>query len=167
MPAGALTLDRARGCEHRIQSKDVTMRKPALHRFVIVGLLVAVVAACADETAGPATVSFTEPSDGATVTGPDVSVSLRTTGVDIVPISDTTPGTGHHHIFIDDDVTPTTVMIPMGEDNIRHFGTGATDVVLTGLAPGPHRLIAVVADWEHVPLNPLVADTINITVTAP
>jgi hypothetical protein len=129
--------------------------------------LVAVVSACGDADAGPATVTFVEPSDGASVTGPDVNVALRTTGADIVPLADTTPGTGHHHIFIDEDITPISDMIPQGQDNIRHFGTGATEFVLTGLEPGQHRLIAVVADWEHVPLSPLVADTITITVTPP
>jgi hypothetical protein len=29
---------------------------------------------------------------------------------------------------------------------------------------GPHRIIAVVADWRHIPLNPLVADTVKFTV---
>src|SRR5690606_3947025 len=103
------------------------MRNPSLPRLLIASPFVAVVAGCGDDAAGPATVSFAEPEDGAIVTGPDVNVSLRTSGVDIVPSSDNTPGTGHHHIFINDDVTPMSDMIPQGQDNIRHFGTGATE----------------------------------------
>jgi hypothetical protein len=143
------------------------MRNPFLHRFLAPSLLLAALSACGDAPDGPATVSFVEPADGETVTGPDVNVVLDTDGVDIVPIADTTPGTGHHHIFIDSDVTPANEMVPQGQDDIRHFGTGATEFVLTGLEPGQHRLIAVVADWEHVPLDPMVADTITITVTPP
>jgi hypothetical protein len=37
--------------------------------------------------------------------------------------------------------------------------------MIEGLAPGEHRLIAVVADGMHVPLNPLVADTVVFTVS--
>jgi hypothetical protein len=36
--------------------------------------------------------------------------------------------------------------------------------VLTGIAPGPHRLIAMVGDAGHVPLQPLLVDTVNFVV---
>src|SRR5207247_2019013 len=44
------------------------------------------------------------------------------------------------------------------------LGRGQTEFVLDSLKPGPHRVIAVVADWKHVPLKPLVVDTVRFTV---
>ncbi len=148
------------------------MRTIPMQRFLALGLF-ATAAACggaddaAEEAAPAATVTFNQPANGATVTGPDVSVSLSVTGVEIAPATDTRPGTGHHHIYINDDVTGITGSIPMDQPNIRHYGTGVEEFVVTGLEPGQHRLIAVVADAQHVPLNPLVVDTINITVAPP
>ena len=81
-----------------------------------------------------AKVKITAPANGATVSGP-VKVILVATGVEIVPATVERPGTGHHHLFVFDSLTP-----------------------------GPHRVIAVVADWKHVPLKPLVVDTVRFTV---
>ncbi len=147
------------------------MRMLPMQRFLAVGLIAAT-AACGgadspEEAASAATVTFNQPANGATVTGPDVNVSLSVTGVEIAPATDTRPGTGHHHIYINDDVTGVTESIPMDAPNIRHYGTGVEEFVVTGLEPGEHRLIAVVADAQHVPLSPLVVDTIMITVTPP
>src|SRR2546427_704337 len=109
------------------------------------------------------TVKITTPRNGASVTGP-VKVTLKATGVEIVPATDERPGTGHHHLFVDRDVTPANDTIPRGVTGIIHLGRGQTDFVLDSLRPGPHRVIAVVADWKHVPLKPLVVDTVRFTV---
>ena len=141
------------------------MRTPPLGRLLILSFFVAATSACAggDAEPAPASVSFVEPADGATV-GSDVSVALEVSGVEIAPSSDTRPGTGHHHVFIDESVSPAGQPIPQGQANVRHFGTGATEFVLEDLPPGQHRLIAVIGDWEHVPVGEVAADTINITV---
>ncbi len=110
-----------------------------------------------------ATVKITSPANGATVTGP-VTIKLRATGVRIVPATVEKPGTGHHHLFVDHDLTWLTDTIPKGSPGIYHLGRGQTEFVLDSLKPGPHRVIAVVADWRHIPLNPLVADTVTFTV---
>jgi len=161
------------------------MRMPSMLRLMVVGAFAASAAACAGEDAAEptvetppaapavepapppatgATVTFVQPADGATITGTTANVVLSVTGVEIAPATDPRPGTGHHHIFINDDITPLTEVIPMGLPNVRHYGTGATEFALTDLPPGQHRLIAVVADWAHVPLSPLASDTITITV---
>jgi hypothetical protein len=44
------------------------------------------------------------------------------------------------------------------------MGNGASEVVLQGISPGPHRLITMVGDAGHVPLEPLVVDTVNFSV---
>ena len=108
-------------------------------------------------------VKITTPRNGATVTGP-VKVTLKATGVEIVPATDERPGTGHHHLFVDRDLTPANDTIPRGVTGILHLGRGQTEFVLDSLKPGPHRVIAVVADWKHVPLQPLVVDTVRFTV---
>jgi hypothetical protein len=109
-------------------------------------------------------VTITTPADGATVTGPSVNVVLDINGMNIVPAADTTPGTGHHHLFLDDDVSPMDQPIPAVPGRIVHLGTGAATYTFENVAAGPHRLIAVVADARHVPLNPPVMDTIRFTV---
>ena len=113
--------------------------------------------------AKPATVEITSPRNGATVTGP-VLIKLAATGVRITPATVEEPGTGHHHLFVDHDLTPISDTIPKGKSGIIHLGRGQTEFQLDSLAPGPHRVIAVVADWHHIPLHPLVADTVTFTV---
>jgi hypothetical protein len=109
------------------------------------------------------TVTITAPASGATVSLP-VTIKLRATGVRIVPASVEKRGTGHHHLFVDHDLVWINDTIPKGTPGIYHLGRGQTEFVLDSLAPGPHRIIAVVADWRHIPLNPLVADTVEFTV---
>ncbi|HYL56042.1 MAG TPA: DUF4399 domain-containing protein [Gemmatimonadales bacterium] len=108
-------------------------------------------------------VKITSPRNGATVTGP-VTIKLRATGVRIVPATVERPGTAHHHLFVDHDLTWLNDTIPQGTPGIIHLGRGQTQFVLDSLKPGPHRVIAVLADWRHIPLNPLVADTVTFTV---
>jgi Domain of unknown function (DUF4399) len=109
-------------------------------------------------------VTITEPANGATVAGPNVTVRLAVTGVQIVPAGDMTPGTGHHHLYLDADVASTTAPVPSVPGSIVHMGNAASEYTFENVAPGPHRLIAVVADGAHVPLQPLVVDTVNFTV---
>jgi len=112
---------------------------------------------------GHAKVKIVAPANGATVSGP-VKVILQATGVEIVAATVERPGTGHHHLFVDHDLTPADDTMPRGVTGILHLGRGQTEFVLDSLAPGPHRVIAVVANWKHVPLKPLVVDTVRFTV---
>lgn len=111
-----------------------------------------------------AVVRIASPADGAEVQGPQVTVVLETQNLPIVPAADTTPGTGHHHLFLDDDVSAPGQVIPTIEGRVVHMGTGVSEYTFENVAPGEHRLIAVVADWMHVPLMPWVVDTIRFTV---
>ena len=120
-------------------------------------------AAPAQAKPSAAKVKITAPTNGATVTAP-VKITLTASGVEIVPATVERPGTGHHHLFVDHDVTPVNDTIPRGVTGILHLGRGQTEFVLDSLKPGPHRVIAVVADWKHVPLKPLVVDTVTFTV---
>lgn len=120
-------------------------------------------AASAEATAMPS-VSILEPQDGATLDGDSITVRLSATGVTIVPAGDTTAGTGHHHLYLDEDLGDPTVAIPVVPGHVIHMGTGVSEYTLTDVPAGEHRLIAVVADGMHVPLQPWVTDTIHFTV---
>jgi hypothetical protein len=142
---------------------------------IVLGLAVAGLAGCAGDTgdgedgsgepaAGPvAVVHIMEPADGSTV-GPDVRVVLHVEGIEIAPIADPIPGTGHHHLFLDTDLTPLDQVIPAGNPQIVHKGDGSSEHTFSGLAPGPHRLLAVVANPAHIPIDPAVVDTIDFVV---
>ena len=119
--------------------------------------------ACA-EAAGPARVDIVEPVDEAVVNGPDVRVVLSAAGVEIAPASEERSGTAHHHLFIDRPLTRPSDIIPAGVTGIIHLGRGQTEFVLLGLTPGTHSVIAVLADWAHLPLDPLATDTVRFTV---
>ena len=121
-------------------------------------------AAACTEAASPARVDIVEPVAEATVDGPDVRIVLSAAGVEIAPASEERSGTAHHHLFIDRPLTRPSDTIPAGVTGIIHLGRGQTEFVLQGLAPGTHSVIAVLADWAHLPLDPLATDTVRFTV---
>jgi hypothetical protein len=117
--------------------------------------------------AGSRSVSIVSPREGETVSGGTVRVALEVTGLSIVAAGIMDPNTGHHHIYLDVDLTPLDVAVPAGVAGITHMGLAQTEYTFEGLAPGTHRLIAVVGDGAHVPLSPPAVDTVTFTVVAP
>jgi Domain of unknown function (DUF4399) len=113
--------------------------------------------------ARPATVQITSPKNGATVSNP-VTITLVATGVRIAAASDQSKGSTHHHLFVDRDLNWLSDTIPQGSPGIIHLAGGQTEFVLDSLKPGPHRVIALLARWDHVPIYPLIADTVVFTV---
>jgi hypothetical protein len=109
-------------------------------------------------------VKIVEPKQGATATGTSVHVVLEAKGIEIAPAAEHRAGTAHHHLFLDTDLTAPDVGIGMGMPGIVHLGKGQSEYTFEAVAPGPHRLIALLADPNHVPLKPLVADTVRFTV---
>lgn len=130
-------------------------------RFVAAAFAL-LIAAFARQT--PARVRIVQPKNGDTVKTTDVRVVLEAQGIEIAPAAEKRPGTGHHHLFLDTDPTPPDSMIPVGVSGIVHLGRGQSEYTFTGVAAGSHRLIAVVAGWDHVPIKPLVVDTIRFVV---
>lgn len=147
-------------------------------RHVATLALTLALAACASDTEQPAPeveapetesemiaeVTIVEPAEGAVVEGPSVRVRLEASGVRIVLAGDTTSGTGHHHIFLDDDLSPAGQPVPSVPGRIVHMGDGSAEYLFDDVAAGEHRLITVVADGVHVPLQPWVVDTVTFTV---
>lgn len=107
-------------------------------------------------------VSFAEPQDGIEVTSPFV-VKMGTDGVVVEPASEgVNDGHGHHHIIIDADLPPAGQPIP-SDDRHRHFGKGQTDTTLD-LLPGEHTLQLLFADGSHSPYDPVLTDSVTVTV---
>lgn len=116
------------------------------------------------EEALPAVVRIVSPENGATVDAGDLEVVLASENVEIAPVDEGRIETAHHHLFVNTDVTPMGEVIPMGRDGIIHMGDGSTAFTLRDLAPGEYRIIAVLADLLHIPLDPPAVDTVFITV---
>jgi hypothetical protein len=112
----------------------------------------------------PAVVRIVSPAQGATVDGQAVEIILESENTEIAPVDQGRMGTAHHHLFVNTDVTPAGEVIPMGRDGIIHMGDGSTSFTLRDLAPGEYRIIAVLADLLHIPLDPPAVDTLFITV---
>ncbi len=121
-------------------------------------------AAASSDAQMVAEVAIVEPAQGAVVEGSTVRVRLEASGVRIVLAGDTTSGTGHHHLFLDDDLSQADVPVPSIPGRVIHMGDGSAEYVFEDVAAGEHRLIAVVADGVHVPLQPWVVDTVSFTV---
>ena len=109
-------------------------------------------------------VRIVSPAEGSTVEGPNVTIELDVSGVRIVAAGDTTSGTGHHHLYLNADLTAADVPVPSVPGSIIHMGDASTSYTFEGVEPGEHRVIAVVGDGVHVPLQPWVVDTVTFTV---
>ena len=111
----------------------------------------------------PASVMIVSPADGAELDAGPVVVVMEVAGLEIVQAGNMDPGTGHHHLIVDGDVD-WALPIPNDAGVHFHMGLGQTEFTLEDLTPGEHRIIAVVADGVHIPLDPPVADTIMVVV---
>lgn len=138
-----------------------------MSRYVLTALVAAAAAGCTSEP--QVSVRILSPRDGAVLPADSVRVLLSAPGIAIVPADGTpTPGRAHHHLFLDTDLTSPEEAIPAGVHGIVHLGTGDSTYTLPRPAPGRHRLIAVLALGNHVPIQPWAVDTVAFSVqTAP
>lgn len=149
-----------------------------MNRWLLSALILAPIA-CADappaeepaqenptEAEAPAAprVFIDAPAAGSEIDGPAVEVTLRVENMTIVPAGQQDPNSGHHHLFLDEDVSAAGVPMPAVIGRIVHMGDGSTTYRFENVEPGEHRLIAVIGDWQHVPLVPSVEDTVVFTV---
>jgi hypothetical protein len=91
-------------------------------------------------------------------------VTLEVAGLSIAMAGDTTPNTGHHHLFLDRDLTAPDTPVPAEPGYIVHMGDASTSYTFETVTPGEHRLIAVVGNGLHIPLQPWVVDTVRFVV---
>ncbi len=109
-------------------------------------------------------VQILSPADGDSVSLP-FTLTLGATGVEVVAATgQRETGKGHHHLVIDADA-PENDTLPLGQPPaVIHLGTGATERALDSLPPGPHRIIAVFAWGDHVPMAGVKRDTVTVVV---
>jgi len=124
-------------------------------------LLVSAASTVSLAQAAEPSVSFTAPMDGATVTSP-FDVKFAVSGMEIKPLGDMTPNTGHHHLLINTGPIPKGAPIPMDETHL-HYGKGQTEAKIT-LPPGKYKLTMQFGDGAHQSYGPALSKTINITV---
>lgn len=100
----------------------------------------------------------------AAAVGQGFSISVKVHGVRLVAADGDTSGqTGHLHVFIDRDPTPSGQAIPK-EPGIIH--TAATTIDIPAFTtPGEHVLWVVLGNGNHVPFNPPVLDKLTVTVS--
>ena len=115
------------------------------------------------QESGPPTAIIVQPSDGATLAGPDVKVEMAVRGISLARAGVDSANTGHLHLFINRDLTPEGEVIPVG-DGVVHFGLAQSEHVFELLEPGEYVVIVVLGDYLHVRIPGSQTDTIRITV---
>jgi uncharacterized protein DUF4399 len=135
-------------------------------RLSVCVIAAALLCACGRGGGGGGSVSATinSPAEGDTVRGSAVHVALTVSGIELAPAADERPGTAHHHLFLDVDTGPLDQKIPSGVPGVIHLGRAQTAHHWDSVAAGPHRIIAVLADWQHVPLATAAIDTVRFVV---
>jgi len=134
--------------------------RTSLASRLIQTLLCSAVLLTAAQAAEPS-VAFTAPMDGAVVSSP-FDVKFAVNGMDIKPLGDMTPNTGHHHLLINTGPIAKGAPIPMDETHL-HYGKGQTEAKIT-LPPGKYTLTMQFGDGAHQSYGPAMSKTILITV---
>lgn len=95
---------------------------------------------------------------------PTFTVKFGLSGMGVAPAGQNVEGTGHHHLLINVDQLPDLTRPLPTTDQVRHFGLGQTETVVT-LPPGTHTLQLVLGDFAHIPhRNPVMSEKITIYV---
>lgn len=111
-----------------------------------------------------ARVYIISPQNGETV-AETFKVQFGLENMGVAPAGTDKENTGHHHILIDTDIGDVDLSQPLpATDNIKHFGGGQTESLLT-LPKGEHTLQLVLGNHLHIPHDkPVLSDIIVITV---
>lgn len=114
----------------------------------------------ADEAAR---VDILAPVDGDTVDLP-FTIRLGATGVEVIAATGQVEvGKGHHHLVIGGDVPTGDAPLP-GAPQVVHLGTGTSEYTVDSLPPGRHRIVAIFASGDHVPMPSVARDTVTVVV---
>lgn len=108
-------------------------------------------------------VVISKPRDGAIVSSP-VEVCMTPWGVEFEPAKKgVNEGKGHNHILVD-VALPSDLSKPIPKDAKHiHMGDGSSCKTIK-LLRGKHTIRTLFAKGNHVPYNPPISDTIEITV---
>jgi hypothetical protein len=103
------------------------------------------------------------PADGEVLHSP-VLVKFGLRGMGVAPAGVERENTGHHHLLIDIEELPDLGKPVPADAQHKHFGAGQTEA-LVELAPGPHTLQLLFADFSHIPHDPaMTSQTITIFI---
>jgi hypothetical protein len=114
---------------------------------------------CGDNDDESASVAFSAPADGATLSG-GVVVGMTADGITIEKAGEAHDGAGHFHVIADGGCIASGAAVPRDADHV-HFGAGQSEGTIY-LEPGPHELCLQAGDGTHVALD--ATDTVEITV---
>ena len=117
-----------------------------------------------EQAAAVPRITIQEPAEGAELDGRSVVIVLGAENIRLAPAGDTASGTGHHHLFVNQEVVAPGEPIPAGVTTIVHLGQAQTSHELTNLTPGEYTVIAVVGDLVHRRVDPQVTDTVRFRV---
>jgi hypothetical protein len=106
-------------------------------------------------------VFFLEPSDGAELSSP-VTAKFGVKNLAVEPAGEIKPGSGHHHLLINHESTPSGDTIPADQTHI-HYGKAQAEAQLN-LEPGNYKLTMQFANGAHQSYGPELSQTISITV---
>jgi len=108
-------------------------------------------------------VVISKPRDGAIVSSP-VEVCMTPWGVEFEPAKKgVNEGRGHNHILVD-VALPSDLSKPIAKDAKHiHMGDGSSCKTIE-LSSGKHTIRTLFAKGNHIPYNPPISDTIEITV---
>ena len=120
--------------------------------------------ATAVKTSSNKPITITTPATLTNVVSP-LQVCMATNGYTVEPAKNgVNPGKGHHHLLIDVPI-PSDLSKPIAKDASHvHMGDGSKCKTLS-LAKGQHTITALLAQGNHVPLNPVVSDSVTVRVT--
>ncbi len=112
-----------------------------------------------------ASITITEPQEGATVTGPSVTISVDVTNFELVEMlgEDTVEGQGHIHYFMD-VMPPTTPGEPAITEPGTYAATANMSYTWSNVTEGQHTFYALLANNDHTAVQPPVWDSVNVTV---
>lgn len=149
------------------QTPRFAQEAPCMSRvLVVLGLFASFAFATPALAQSQPQIVITSPSNGATIPGPDVTVTIQVTGATLVPAASATKLEDLHvHYMLDVDPSPYlpgTTPIPQGNPNIVH--SGAMSNTFTNVAPGAHRVAVVLGFSNHTVVQPPVAPAASFTV---
>jgi hypothetical protein len=106
-------------------------------------------------------VFFVEPKDGAELASP-FTVKFGVKNLLVEPAGEIKAGSGHHHLLINSDSTPSGESIPADQTHI-HYGKAQTEAQIS-LEPGTYKLTMQFANGAHQSYGSELSKTINIIV---
>ncbi len=136
--------------------------------IVIAVVLAAIlIAGCASPSPS---IKITSPTNGSTITGPNVTVNVSVQNFNIVDKQGqaNVPGEGHVHFYMDVSPLPSTPgqpAIPANASAVWAHVSGTT-YTFTNVPPGTHTFSVQLANNDHTPVEPLATDSVTVTVVA-